>query len=491
MSNGKLAGFLIVICATAGASRLSAQQVGPEPITSYQPLPGPAAQPTPGQFQGSVARGQVNPNAIAVTLEDAINRGLKANLGLLVSEQADRETQATRIRTLAALLPEVTAGVTSMEEQINLRTFGFNFTLPPSVPFSFPTIVGPFHFQEANAFAKLPVLDLAQLRNYQATKERGKAAQLNLKDARDLVVEAVGNAYLKIIASAAQVVATEAQVTTADVLYRRTSDMKTAGVSPAIDVLRAEVELKRQQQILLAQKNQFEKDKLTLGRVIGLPLGQQFTVADPSSDVPIGAISEEDALTKAYQHRSDFQAAAASVRAAELARRAAHSQWYPTVSVQGNYGEAGTTFTSNAHGVFTVAGALNFNIFDGHKIRADELQADAQLTDRRNELEDLRGQIDYQVRSALLDLRSTAQQVDVARSNVQLAQETLTQARDRFSAGVADNLEVVQAQQSVADANQNLIAAQYSNNIARVELARALGLAEEGIRSYFAKGPSQ
>jgi outer membrane protein TolC len=239
MSNGKLAGFLIVICATAGASRLSAQQVGPEPITSYQPLPGPAAQPTPGQFQGSVPRGQFNPNAIALTLEDAINRGLKVNLGLLVSEQADRETQATRIRTLAALLPEVTAGVTSTEEQINLRTFGFNFTLPPSVPFSFPTIVGPFHFQEANAFAKLPVLDLAQLRNYQATKERGKAAQLNLKDARDLVVEAVGNAYLKIIASAAQVVATEAQVTTADVLYRRTSDMKTAGVSPAIDVLRA------------------------------------------------------------------------------------------------------------------------------------------------------------------------------------------------------------------------------------------------------------
>jgi outer membrane protein TolC len=437
-----------------------------------------------------VPQGQVNPNAIALTLEDAINRGLKTNLGLLVSGQADRETQATRIRTLAALLPEVTAGVTATEEQIDLKTFGFNFTLPPSVPFSFPSVVGPFHYQEANAFAKVPVLDLAQLRNYQATKERGKAAQLNLKDARDLVVEAVGNAYLKIIASAAQVVATEAQVTTADVLYRRTSDMKTAGVSPAIDVLRAQVELKRQQQILLAQQNEFEKDKLTLGRVIGLPLGQKFTVADPSSDVPI-AMSEEDALTKAYQHRSDFQAAAASVRAAELARRAAHSQWYPTVSVQGNYGEAGTTFTSSAHGVFAVAGALNFNIFDGHKIRADELQADAQLTDRRNELEDLRGQIDYQVRAALLDLRSTAQQVDVAKSNVQLAQETLTQARDRFSAGVADNLEVVQAQQSVADANQNLIAAQYSNNIARVELARALGLAEEGIRSYFAKGPSQ
>lgn len=486
MSNGEIVRFLVVLGATAAASRLIAQQVGPEPITTYQPLPNAAAQPTPGQFQGSVPQGQANPNAIQLTLEDAINRGLKANLGLLVSEQADRETQATRIRTLSALLPQVTAGVTTTEEQINLRTFGFNFTLPPSVPFSFPTVVGPFHYQEANAFAKVPVLDLAQLRNYQATKERDKAAQLNLKDARDLVVEAVGNAYLKIIASAAQVVATEAQVTTADVLYRRTSDMKTAGVSPAIDVLRAQVELKRQQQILLAQQNQLEKDKLTLGRVIGLPLGQKFTVTDPTSDAPVNEINDDEALARAYQHRSDYLAAASAVRAAELAVRAAHSQWYPTVSVEGNYGVAGVNFGSS-HGVFEVQGALNFNIFDGHKIRADEQQANVGLTNRRNDLENLRGQIDYEVRSALLDLRSTAQQVDVAKSNVQLAQDTLTQARDRFAAGVADNLEVVQAQQSVADANQNLIAAQYSNNISRVELARALGLAEEGIRGYFAK----
>jgi outer membrane protein TolC len=265
--------------------------------------------------------------------------------------------------------------------------------------------------------------------------------------------------------------------------------MKTAGVSPAIDVLRAQVELKRLQQVLLAEQNEFEKDKLALARVIGLPLGQQFTVTDPTSDAPMEAISEQEALTRAYQHRSDYQAAAASVRAAELALRAAHSQWYPTINVQGNYGDSGTTFASS-HGVFEVAGAVNFNIFDGHKIRADELQADAGLTNRRNELEDLRGQIDYQVRAALLDLRSTAQQVEVAKSNVQLAQDTLTQARDRFAAGVADNLEVVQAQQSVADANQNLIAAQYQNNIARVELARALGLAEEGIRGYFTRrGP--
>lgn len=490
MSNGKLVRFLITSALACAGGHLAAQQVGPEPITTYQPLPGPATQPNASQFQGSVVQGQASPTPVALTLEDAINRGLRANLGLLVSTQADRETQATRIRTLAALLPEVTAGATTVEEQINLKTFGFSFTLPPSVPFSFPTVVGPFHYQEANIFAKVPVLDLAQLRNYQATKERSTAAQLNLKDARDLVVEAVSNAYLKIISSASQVVATEADVATADTLYHRTADMKSVGVSPAIDVLRAQVELKRQQQILLAERNELEKDKLKLSRVIGLPLGQRFTVSDPTPDVPVGDINEEEALVRAYQHRSDYQAAAASVRAAELAKRAAHSQWYPTVNVQGNYGDAGVNFGSS-HGVFTVAGAVDFNIFDGHKIRADELQADTALVNRRNDLENLRGQIEYQVRAALLDLKSSAQQVEVAQSNVQLAQETLTQARDRFSAGVADNLEVVQAQQSVADANQNLISAHYQNNIARVELARALGLAEEGIRSYFtAAGPS-
>ncbi len=483
MSNGKIVRILTIF---SGISLpvLMAGQVGPAPVNSYQPLAPASAQPTEGQFQGSVPQGQATPNAIPLTLDGAIARGLKANLGLLVSEQADRDSKAIRIRALAGLLPTVTGAVTENVDQINLKTFGFNFNFPG---FNIPSVVGPFHYNEARAYAKVPILDLAQRRNFQATRERDKAAELSIKDARDLVVEAVGNSYLKIIADGALVLSTQAQVNTAQVLFDRASDQKKAGTSPGIDVLRSQVELKRQQQLLLAEQNQLEKDKLMLGRVIGLPPGQQFTVADPNPDVPLEAMSLADALHQAYEHRSDYQAAQASVRAAELAKRAARSQWYPTITAEGNYGVSGTDFTES-HGVFSFLAGLNFNVYDGGKIKADVLQADVILTNRRNDVENLRGQIDYQVRSSLLDLKSAQDQVDVAKSNVTLANETLTQARDRFSAGVADNLEVVQAQQSVASAEQDLINAQYQNNLARVELARSLGLAEEGVRGYFSKG---
>ncbi len=482
MTQGKIVRILTIFSASCFPVLLAAQ-VGPTPVSIYQPLPPAPQQPNEGQFQGSVPQGQATTDAIPLSLDDAIMRGLKANLGLLVSEQADRDSQATRIRTLSGLLPTVTGGVTENVDQINLRTFGFNFSLPG---FAIPAIVGPFHYNEARAYAKVPILDLAQRRNYQATKERDKAAELSIKDARDLVVEAVGNAYLKIIADGALVLSTQAQVNTAQVLFDRASDQKKAGTSPGIDVLRANVELKRQQQLLLAEKNELEKDKLTLGRVIGLPTGQQFVVADPNPDVPLETISLAEALRQAYEHRFDFQAAQASVRAAELGKRAARSQWYPTITAEGSYGVSGTYFTE-AHGVFAFLAGVNFNIYDGGKIKADVLQADVILTNSRNDLENLRGQIDFQVRSSLLDLKSAQDQVEVAKSNVILASETLTQGRDRFSAGVADNLEVVQAQQSVASAERDLISAQYQNNLARVELARALGLAEEGVRGYFSK----
>jgi outer membrane protein TolC len=480
MTHGKIVRTLTIF---SGLSLpvLVAGQVGPAPTSSYQSLPPAPAQPTEGQFQESVPQGQATPNTIPLTLEEAINRGLKANLGLLVSEQADRQAQATRIHTLAGLLPTVTGSVTENVAQINLKTFGFNFNFPG---INIPSIVGPVNYNEARAYAKVPVLDLAQRRNFLATKEQRKAAELSIKDARDLVVESVGNAYLKIIADGALVDSTQAQVNTAQVLFDRASDQKKAGTSPGIDVLRSNVELKRQQQLLLAERNQLEKDKLVLARVIGLPPGQQFSVADPSPDAPLATMTLEDALHNAYDQRSDYQAAQASVRAAELAKRAAKAQWYPTVTAEGNYGVSGTYFTES-HGVFTFLAGVNFNVYDGGRIKADVLQADVILTNRRNDLENLRGHIDFQVRSSLLDLKSAQDQVEVAKSNVTLAGETLAQARDRFTAGVADNLEVVQAQQSVASAEQDLISAQYQNNLARVELARALGLAEMGVRGYF------
>lgn len=258
---------------------------------------------------------------------------------------------------------------------------------------------------------------------------------------------------------------------------------KKAGTSPGIDVLRAQVEFKTQQQRLLAQQNQFEKDKLSLARVIGLPAGQAFSIADNVPFAPLGGMTQDEALRTALAQRPDYQGAKKLVEGAEEAVKGARAEWYPTVDLNGYYGAAGPTL-NNSHGVFALTGSLNFSIFNGGRIRSDLEQAKAALKQRSDELADLGGQIDFQVRAAFLDIQSAADQVAVAQSNLELANQTLEQSRDRFSAGVADTVEVVQAQESVAAANDSVISALFAHNLAKVELARALGLAEQGLKKF-------
>ncbi len=446
--------------------------------------------PSQQQFTQSVPEGTASPTPISLTLSDAITRGLRTNLGLLTSVQSSAQARARRLQALSALLPTVTGTVQETVQQTNLAALGLNFS-GGSGGFSIPLIVGPYAYSTAEAQANLPIFNWSNIQNRRGATEQVKASQYSLKDARDLVVLSIGNAYLQIVASAARVDAIQAQVNTAQVLFNRASDQKRAGTSPGIDVLRAQVQLQQQQQSLVVQRNQFEKDKLSLARVIGLPLGQQFTVADPTPPIPLEAINLDEALTKAYANRSDYRAAESQVRAAELAVSAAKAEWYPTLAASGYYGDQGVRFNYKSHGVFSATASLNFNIFDGRRIRAEVQQREADLNNNRNQFENLKAQIDTDVRDALLDLRASNEQVTVARSNSTLANQTLTQAQDRFSAGVTDNLEVVQAQESVATASQNLINALYSNNVAKVELARALGLAEEGIRAYFARNPEK
>ena len=434
-----------------------------------------------GQFQGSVPTGAAVAEPVRLTLNGAIQRGLKANLGVLTRNTSSDTAKAQRLHALSALMPQVTASFGETEEQVNLATSGFNFKFPPIPGFNgIPSVVGPFHYTAAQAFVSAKIFDYNARKTYTAAKESEKAAQLSAGDARDLVVQAVANRYLLIIADASRVESLKAQVTTAQALYQRASDQKTAGVAPGIDVLRAHVEMKQQQQKLLAQQNQFDKDKLSLGRVIGLPPGQEFTIADSTPFAPLAAMTPEDAVKTAYLQRSDYEGAKRQVRAAEETLRAARGEWYPTVDLNGFYGDEGTSL-NNSHGVFTVTGAVNFNIFNGGRIRSDVEQARAALKQRSDDLADLGGQIDYQVRAALLDIRSAADQVTVAQSNLELANQTLDQAKDRFTAGVADNIEVVQAQESVATANDVLLGALYSHNVAKAALARSLGLAEQGI----------
>ena len=431
-------------------------------------------------FQGSVPTGVASPTPLALTLRDAIDRGLRTNLGLLLSGQASETARGERLRALSALLPQVTGALNENVEQIDLKTRGINFQIPG---ISIPAVVGPFHYSDARAFASLSVFDYSLRKSYRAAQEGERAAQLSVKDARDLVVQSVANAYLVVIAGSSRVQALRAQVETDQAIYDRTADQKRAGTTAAIDVLRAQVQLQQEQQQLIAQENQVAKDKLALGRVIGLPSGQQFTIADTEPYSPLAAMTPDQALHVAYEQRADLQSAKASVRAAEDSVSAARGERYPNLGVAADYGDVGTTLNSS-HGTFTFQAFAKFNIFDGGRISGDIIQARASLKQHQDELADLRGQIDYQVRAALLDIQSAADQVAVARSNLDLANQTLTQARDRFASGVTDTIEVVQAQGSVAVANDNLIAALYAHNLSKVELARALGSTEQGVQKF-------
>lgn len=468
---------------TAGAPGNNVgMRVGPVPVTPAQPQ---SAASTGENFQGSVPQGTVSSTALALTLEDAINRGLRANLGLLTNQQLSREVRAERYRALAGLLPKLTGQLSMTEQQLNLQALGFLVNFPPQSGISIPHIVGPYSYQSALVNANVPLFDYSAISNFRASREDLKASVLSVNNARDLVVQAVGNAYLQIIADTARITAAKAEIAADQAVYNNAVQRHNAGLAIGIDVLRSQVELKQRQQQLVAVTNQFDKDKLTLARVIGLPVGQEFTVSDPSPATPLQPVSLSDAEAQAYANRPDYQAAKARVLAAQFSVRAAKAERYPTLTASGYYGDEGLRVLTNSHGVFNATGSIQFNIFDGNRIKADVMQSDSELRNRQNELANLRAQIDYQVRNALLDLKSAGEQVDVAKSNMDLANQSLGQSRDRFSAGVTNTVEVVQAQQAVAEANENLISAQYQYNVAKVSFARALGGAEKGIRSYF------
>jgi outer membrane protein TolC len=415
-----------------------------------------------------------------LSLRDAIDRGLKQNLGLLLSNADIRSARGQRWEQLSALLPHVTAAPYVDESQINLRELGLSFTFPGV---NIPSSVR-FSYFDARVSVDQSLFNWKSINNTRAASQSLKSAEYSYKDARDLVVLAVGFTYLQAIADEARIETAEAQVKTAQALYDQATDRVNAGTSPAIDALRAKVELQTRQQQLIQAKNNFAIQKLTVARVIGLAPGQGFEFTDKSPYQPFEGITVDEALKRAYASRSDYQAAMTDVRAAEFTRKAAVAGYFPSLSFNADYG-AGARHPSTATQVFDVRGTLAIPIFQGGSVHGDVLQADAKLEQSRERLDNLRAQVDSDVRAALLNLESSAEQVNVARSNIDLAEETLAESRDRFSAGVTDTVEVVQSQEAVASAHEQYISSLYSYNFAKISLARALGMAEEGVKEYF------
>lgn len=442
----------------------------------------PNQVPTSAQnpVYGSVPEAKPMPGVFSLTFKEAIDRALRRNLAGLLSEYNTVTARGEKWQQLSELLPHVNGDVQEVAQKQSLAALGLRSGGPLG---PLPPVIGPFSYFDVRASATQRVFDWKAIQKYRSSVLGESVSRFNLQDARDLVVLAAGNAYLEAIAGAARVETAQAQVDVAKALYDKAVAQQQAGVSPAIDTLRAQVEYQSRQQQLIAATSDFAKQKLSLARVIGFAPGQEFSLADkaPYEAFPIPDL--ETSLQRAYSLRSDYKAAHDRLTAAQLERNAATAGYFPTLEFAADYGEIGPA-PGSVLPTYHVFGTLNLPIFQGGKVHSDVLKAEASLRQAEAQLADVRGQIDQDIRNALLDLKSSADQVEVAQSSVNLAEQALVQSRDRFSAGVTDNLEVVQAQQALASAHESLISSLYLNNLAKVSFARALGRAEEGVREY-------
>jgi len=474
---------LVLILLLVSSVFLDAQGSGPGAAPSQPGSIRPVSStPSMSQntFSGSVPSTDLPAGVLTLSLEDAIQRGLRQNLGLVLGDQSTQLARAQELRARSQLRPSLTAHVGDTEQQINLAAYGFNFHIPGV---NIPAIVGPFNVFDARAYFSQSLLNFQLRDNAHASQQLTRAAEFTQKDSRDMVVLLVAAGYLQVIADEARVEEARVEVDTASALFERAQDQLKSGLAPALDSLRAQVELQSEQTRLRSLQNDLAKDRLAMARLIGLPLAQNYVLSDKAPYAELTPPDLTGAVDQAVKLRADYQSADARVKAAELAKRGAIAERYPSIGLNADYGDQGTS-PWNSHGTFTAGVGVNFPLWQGGRIRSDIEEADAQLQQRKAELADLRGRIEYDVRTALLDLQTAADQLQVARSSVDLSRQALTQARDRFSAGVADNIEVVQAQNAVAGATTSYIDSLYAHNVAKVSLARAMGIAEQGVKQY-------
>jgi outer membrane protein TolC len=437
-----------------------------------------SAQTTPPPaFLGGIPSGTATSEPLSLSIMDAIARALQYNLGLLNAERTVDRARGARERELADLLPNVSGRLTETRQKVNLAAFGF--PLPPGIP----PVVGPFNVFDVRVYVTQTVLDFKALNDHRAEQHNATAAEYSYRSARDLVVLVAGNAYLQTLAASARMESARAQQRTADALLDQAGNLKESGLVAGIDVLRAEVQLSTARHRTAASENEFEKAKLQLSRLIGLPLGQAIALSDRLPALPAPDLTLEEALARAYKARPDYQAALERVHAAESARSAISGEALPSLRINADFGDIGLS-PGDLRGTYLIAGAVNVPIFQGGRTRARLAEADADLRARKAEAEDLRAGIYYDIRGAFLDLQTTGDQLSAATRTRELADQQLTQARDRFAAGVADNIQVVQAQEAVAMAAEQYIAAFYGNSVAKALLARGLGVAEEAARQY-------
>ena len=428
-------------------------------------------------YLGGVPTGTASSTALSLSLDDAVARGLRQNLGGLLSADATSGARGERWRALSALLPNLTTTTSIGVRRNDLKALiGITVT-------GHPPVIGPFGVFDTRAYLNQSVFNWESIERARSSAAQVKSAQYSYQNARELIVLVVVSNYLLVIADQSQVESAQAQRDTAKAVLEQTTDQHKAGLAAAVDVLRSDVELQAREQRLIVARNSLAKQKLVLARGIGLPAGQTFDISTDVAYQPLTTSTLEEALRQAYSSRADYKSQIEQVRSAELQKKAASAERYPTLTAVADYGDIGTN-PASSHGTVDAAAELRLPIFQGGRVHGDNLVADSLLAGAKQRLEDLRAGIDQEVRDAFLDLQDTAQEVSVEKNAVRLATETLKQSRDRFVSGVTDSIEVVQAQESLADANDAYIASLYSYNVAKISLARATGVAESNYALY-------
>jgi outer membrane protein TolC len=402
-----LAGLVILLFGSCVFGQTTLLPLSGRPVqsgsvtTTQTPVPGvttsvntinPTIQ-TQGPYAGSADSTARAPFSGKLSLREAVRRGLEYNLGTIGLAQTVRQAHGQVRTARSALLPNLTTNVSEAVEQVNLRALGVRIAAAPSV-------VGPFNYFDLRARLSQTVADLTAWNNYRSAGETLRANQMSALDARDLVVLAVGGAYLQVIAAAARLESARAQLETANTLYRQTAQQRNVGLVAQIDVNRSQVQALTQQQRLVSLQNDFAKQKINLARVTGLPPTDQYQIADDVPFSPAPAVSVEEAVKQAIERRPDLKAADAQVRAAERSRSAARAERLPSLSVAADYGVIGTNL-AQSHGTFSVAGTVHIPIWQGGRTAGEIEQTDAALAQRRAEMEDLRGRIESDVRKRL------------------------------------------------------------------------------------------
>lgn len=425
-------------------------------------------------YLGSVSSERLRTGVLELSLEDAVNRGLKSNLGLFLSSTNADKSRAARQIALSELLPHLDGSLRESTQRINLHALGIPLAnLPRTVDVS---------NSDARVQLTQTLLDLTAISRTQAASSSEDAARSDYRDARETVAAAVSSAYLAVLAAQVRLDLAQADLKTADALCQLANDRENSGLNPEVDTLRAQVELQARQESVIEATNFLGKQRIVLLRLLGFNIHQPFHLTSSLNKESFKAMSSQEAYQHALEFREDYRAAQEQVRSAESAKHAAERERAPKIGIAANYGALGTV-PGNAVSTWNVGVALRLPVFDGGEIEADVSESDASLRQKLAELEDIRNRIAQEVENALLDLDSANKQVEVSQAALGYANRALKQSQDRFSAGVTNNVEVIQAQEALAGANEQWVSSLYAYSIARMSLARATGTAESTSRS--------